>query len=819
LAANPLLLTMIANVHRYRGQLPNGRTALYGEMCDVLIHRRQEAKGLADKDELTGEQKEHIIRVLALEMMERRIRDIPVTEAEVIVGDTVRQVSRATRPSTFMEEVRKSGLLTEREQGVYSFAHLTLQEYLAATQIRELRKEDLLIAAVDDPWWREVTLLWASRANATSVITACLESGTVRALSLAFDCADEARQIDPSVRRQLDEILVTQGAEGTVDDNRRRLITAVLAARALRDLMWLDAGNAVCARPVPGFLFALFVREEQFLGLNTPSVGFSEISDDDPPAVGMWANDALRFVSWLNRLFDDGSAYRLPTNEELSDPAMGLISDFTRRSVWLQTTSGLALRHPNGVAPSNAVSMEILRRYVQADRLVTSEFLGLAQKLSEAGRPSQVLIESKMFFQVFDDEANLEEVNLQRSVRDLLIARSINYAAMRTGSLLRTDIDFGVAIGKSIGRLQRSTGMFLGSHQGGFRDTAEVIDNKLFETIEALSARIHYDSSDYITPSPSFENLSAIFDENAELTMAPSVAAGLDSYMTWELDSLQLRARALNRSLDANLELSTDLQNVRTRARENAFRIRSELGPLRRSTRRLQSLFTAQAIDLNNNLDLDLDIDFSTKRGRYYDLVFLSALNFGRAQDIHRNCDVDLAVDLALASFLRGAPAVISAYGILLRSWALTRKKKKKRSGDAIFSFDNYLVSILTNSIVSPVLVSADPISTLKAADSALTERRGSITSSHRTNRQNARFLVKATASLLEPVIKRETPWDPGVMASGRVNLLAALSLLYHPRDEEGIKLLTQALSGLVALDERIYRHTLPNEILLLVRN
>ena len=47
LASNPLLLTMIANVHRYRGALPGTRAELYAEMCVVLLGRRQQAKRLA----------------------------------------------------------------------------------------------------------------------------------------------------------------------------------------------------------------------------------------------------------------------------------------------------------------------------------------------------------------------------------------------------------------------------------------------------------------------------------------------------------------------------------------------------------------------------------------------------------------------------------------------------------------------------------------------------------------------------------------------------------------------------------------------------
>jgi hypothetical protein len=37
---------MIATVHRYRGALPGSRVDLYGEICQVMLWRRQEAKNL-----------------------------------------------------------------------------------------------------------------------------------------------------------------------------------------------------------------------------------------------------------------------------------------------------------------------------------------------------------------------------------------------------------------------------------------------------------------------------------------------------------------------------------------------------------------------------------------------------------------------------------------------------------------------------------------------------------------------------------------------------------------------------------------------------
>ena len=43
LTVNPLLLTMITTVHRYSGELPGNRMALYAEICEVFLGKRQQA--------------------------------------------------------------------------------------------------------------------------------------------------------------------------------------------------------------------------------------------------------------------------------------------------------------------------------------------------------------------------------------------------------------------------------------------------------------------------------------------------------------------------------------------------------------------------------------------------------------------------------------------------------------------------------------------------------------------------------------------------------------------------------------------------------
>ncbi|MCA9931692.1 MAG: hypothetical protein KC419_24585, partial [Anaerolineales bacterium] len=74
MAVNPLLLTMIATVHRYRSSLPGRRVELYAEICEVFLGKRQQARGLAF--DLTPAQKQRVLQPLAYHMMHEKQREI-----------------------------------------------------------------------------------------------------------------------------------------------------------------------------------------------------------------------------------------------------------------------------------------------------------------------------------------------------------------------------------------------------------------------------------------------------------------------------------------------------------------------------------------------------------------------------------------------------------------------------------------------------------------------------------------------------------------------------------------------------------------------
>ena len=193
LAVNPLLLTVIALVQRYRAQLPDRRVELYEEAIEVLLVQWDAVKGLPATETLQGlvldaGDRRSLLEPVALWMMEQHLREIEVDDLRGQLARpfrTMLQDSRAMVKAVngFVHLINaRSGLLTERGQGVYAFSHLTFQEHLAARAVAD--REDYVaytLARVGDSWWREVVLLEAGylstqgKRRATELIRAIME--------------------------------------------------------------------------------------------------------------------------------------------------------------------------------------------------------------------------------------------------------------------------------------------------------------------------------------------------------------------------------------------------------------------------------------------------------------------------------------------------------------------------------------------------------------------------------------------------------------------------------------------------------------------
>lgn len=227
LAANPLLLTMIATVHRYYGSLPVLRVELYAQICRVFLGIREQAKGLMV--EMSPAQKQRVLQSLAYYLMRTKKSELPVAEAIRVINEPLKGTGVAVEGPVFLRQLEEiSGLLVEREAGIYSFTHQTFQEYLAAVYIKEQRLEHRLLSHINDSWWHETIRLYCAQTDATPVITACLRRSPppLSALALAIECLNEARKVEPAARTRLEHVL----KEGVKDTNpeRRRIVTEAL---------------------------------------------------------------------------------------------------------------------------------------------------------------------------------------------------------------------------------------------------------------------------------------------------------------------------------------------------------------------------------------------------------------------------------------------------------------------------------------------------------------------------------------------------------------------------------------------------------------
>ncbi len=196
MASNPLLLTMIATVHRRRNGRPlrvDNRLELYREICQVLLERREIAKQSSNTlsreaqpvdDQLTADQKQSVLQPLALDLTQRKTLRFTLAEVRPLLQAKLTTLPGLDwTPEQFLKQLREvDALIAKEEEDVFEFAHRSFQEYLTATEIKETHQEALLISALQHPeslkWWADTMRLYAAQTDTTNLIDAALNLET-----------------------------------------------------------------------------------------------------------------------------------------------------------------------------------------------------------------------------------------------------------------------------------------------------------------------------------------------------------------------------------------------------------------------------------------------------------------------------------------------------------------------------------------------------------------------------------------------------------------------------------------------------------------
>jgi formylglycine-generating enzyme required for sulfatase activity len=173
LAANPLLLTILALMKRQGVTLPERRVELYQKYVETLLSSWNRARGLGRPPvhDLDVVETVKILAPLALWMHEVNpgvglVKHGALMEKLKNIYSERGESDPESSAQQFLSDIHDhTGILLERGQGQYGFIHLTFEEYLAAIALAQHGQQSIepVVTALSkyagNPAWREVSLL------------------------------------------------------------------------------------------------------------------------------------------------------------------------------------------------------------------------------------------------------------------------------------------------------------------------------------------------------------------------------------------------------------------------------------------------------------------------------------------------------------------------------------------------------------------------------------------------------------------------------------------------------------------------------------
>lgn len=168
LAVTPILLNLTCLLFQAKADFPSNRAKLYEQALDILLVRWDKERGIRRDEvyrDLSINSKKELLSEIAEMMFNRGDYFLEQKQIQGIIASYLRALSSQllVDPQAVLKSIEaQHGLLVERARQIYSFSHLTFQEYFIAQKlVNTIGKSKHFYQNFTNKHWREVLLLTA----------------------------------------------------------------------------------------------------------------------------------------------------------------------------------------------------------------------------------------------------------------------------------------------------------------------------------------------------------------------------------------------------------------------------------------------------------------------------------------------------------------------------------------------------------------------------------------------------------------------------------------------------------------------------------
>ncbi|MFC7306708.1 NACHT domain-containing protein [Streptomyces monticola] len=219
LATNPLMCALLCALNRDRRmQLPRARKELYDAALDMLLVRRDTEREISciEGVDLTREEQTVLLQKLAYWLIRNDQLEAERADVVAMVSEWLAAMPQVqgTAEQVFAHLLIRSGLLREPAPGTVDFVHRTFRDYLGAKAAVEERDFGQLVKNAHDDQWDDVVQMAVGharpeeRARLVKQLLRRAERAPRlrhRLVLLAAACLEHAPELDPEVRRSVEE--------------------------------------------------------------------------------------------------------------------------------------------------------------------------------------------------------------------------------------------------------------------------------------------------------------------------------------------------------------------------------------------------------------------------------------------------------------------------------------------------------------------------------------------------------------------------------------------------------------------------------------